>query len=350
LENLNYHHILLFLFPFTGVVIITPLLIRFAYRQDIVDRPGRHKTHHHSKPLLGGLAIFAAFSATLYVFIPVDDRFLSLSLSTIILVITGLLDDIYNLKPLLKLAGQILAAYIVVIWNAHLFRFMIDYFENFYLPGFVVLGLITGWVVLMINAFNLIDGMDGLAAGTAAIIFLAMAALSAIEGGRPNIFAVQLIGAGACLGFLIFNFNPAKIFMGDTGSMLLGFILAATHLYTIKYPFSAQLVLGSMFILAYPALDVGYAIYRRICRNTPLFKADQGHIHHVLLSLGFSVRKTVLIIYGVNIFFALLAVILLSLDISTPLLFLAGILTALFVIIFFRHLLKISQKNDVGTV
>ena len=350
MEPNDFFYLHLFLISFVGVLIATPILTKLAYHQNIVDKPGLHKTHSESKPLLGGLAIFAAFAVTLYVFLPVDDKLLSLTLSTLILVITGLLDDIYNIKPLLKLTGQTIAAYIVVAWNADLFRFMIDYFDRFYLPGFVVLGLIIGWIILMINAFNLIDGLDGLAAGTAAIIFLALAALSVIEGGRPNILAVQLIGAGACFGFLVFNFNPAKIFMGDTGSMLLGFILATSHLYAIKYPFSAQLVLGSIFIFAYPALDVSYTIYRRICNKCPIFVADKGHIHHVLLSMGFSVRKTVLSIYAVNIIFSTVSVILLSSDLSTRQIFAFIVFTAMLVILLFRRLLLISAKNGLSNL
>lgn len=348
MESLDLFKVHLFVISFLGVVLATPILAKLAHQQNIVDHPGLHKTHSETKPLLGGLAIFGAFAATLFVFLPVDGKLITLAVSTVVLVITGLLDDIYNLKPLLKLAGQLIAAYIVVVWNADLFRFMLEYFEQFYLPGYVVLGLIIGWVVLMVNAFNLIDGMDGLAAGSAAIIFLAMAALSVIEGGRPNILGVQLIGAGACLGFLVFNFNPAKIFMGDTGSMLLGFILATTHLFTIKYPFSAQLVLGSMFIFAYPALDVSYAIFRRLYYKTPIFNADKGHIHHVLLSLGFSVRKTAVLIYLANVIFGAIAILLLILDIPTRILLVIAVITAVGVLLAFRQLLKISKCNGVG--
>jgi len=224
---------------------------------------------------------------------------------------------------------------------------MFDYFSRFYIPDFIVLALLIGWVVLIINAFNLIDGLDGLAAGTAAIIFVAMAISLVITDGNPNILGVQLIGLGACLGFLIFNFNPAKIFMGDTGSMLLGFALATMHLYTIKYPFSAQLVLGSMFIFAYPALDIAYAIFRRIYGKHSLFIGDKGHIHHIILSLGFSVRKTVLIIYLANIVFAMTAVLLLVLEIPAPYIMVIGIITALFVVALFRILLTISKRNGI---
>ena len=345
-----FFYVILFILPFGLAAITTPLISKFAINNNIVDQPNDRKMHLEAKPLLGGVGIFMGFAATLFVFIPMDGKLFSLVSSTLILVAVGLLDDIYNIKPLYKLGGQVMAASIVVLWNAYLFRFMLDYFARFYIPEFVVFVLIIGWVVLMVNAFNLIDGMDGLAAGTAAIIFLAMAALSIIEGGRPNILAVQLVGAGACLGFLIFNFNPAKIFMGDTGSMLLGFILATTHLFTIKYPFSSQLVLGSMFIFAYPALDVSFTIYRRLRNRCSIFKPDCGHIHHVLLSLGFSVRKTVLLIYLANVLFSSIAVLLLSMDISAFTLLVIGIVTAVFVAAFFWYLVIISDRNGIAQI
>ena len=347
MESTTTFYAFLFFISFLGVLISTPVISKIAVKNKIIDQPGFHKIHQVAKPLLGGIAIFIVFAGAIFVFLPMDTKILSLITATVILVTTGLLDDIYNIKPFLKLAGQTAASVTVVVWNRGLYFVMIDYFERFNIPEIVVLVLIIGWIVMMINAFNLIDGIDGLAVGTAAIIFLAMALLSVIEGGRPNILGVQLIGAGACLGFLIFNFNPAKIFMGDTGSMLLGFILATTHLFTIKYPFSAQLVLGSMFIFAYPALDISYTIFRRLCCTVSIFKADQGHIHHILLSLGFSVRKTVLLIYLANIIFAALAVVLLTLQIPAPFILLIGIATIIFVIILFIKLLTISRKNGI---
>ena len=346
MEQSVQFYLMMFAIPFTATVIITPLISKLAIINGIVDKPGLHKLHKKSKPLLGGVAIFAVIAVMLLIYFPTDDKLISLVIATLLLVITGLLDDIYNLKPVYKLIGQIGAASFVVLGNVHLYYVILDYFERFYIPNFIVLLLITGWIVLMINAFNLIDGLDGLAAGTAAIIFLAMAVMSIIDGGRFNILGVQLIGLGACLGFLIYNFNPAKIFMGDTGSMLLGFVLATTHLFTIKFPFSAQLVLGSMFIFAYPALDVTFAFYRRICSRSPIFKADQGHIHHILLSMGFTMRKTVLLIYAVNLLFAGLAIILFSLELSSSTLLIIGILTALFVIIIFNRLIKKLSINN----
>jgi len=339
--------IIIFLISFALVAAATPMVSRVAVINKIIDHPGLHKTHLDPKPLLGGLALFFGFALTILLFLDLDEKIITLGTATVILLVTGLLDDIYDIHPFFKLTGQTVAASIVVLGNIYLYRFMLDYFSHFNIPEYIVLGLLIGWVVLIINAFNLIDGLDGLAVGTAAIIFLAMTVLSIITGGNPNIIGVQLIGLGACSGFLLYNFNPAKIFMGDSGSMLLGFILATTHLFTIKYPFSAALVLGSIFIFAYPALDIAFAIYRRLFNRRSIFKADKGHIHHVLMSLGFSVRKTVLIIYLANVIFAILAVLLLSLDISPLFQMIIGILTALFVILLFRKLTLISLRNGV---
>lgn len=344
----NYEfYIMLVLIPFVGTIVITPLVSRFAVSHKILDNPGANKLHIEPKPLLGGVAIFLCSALTAFVFLPLDERLFLFALATLILLITGLVDDIYNIKPIFKLIGQTTAASIVILSDISLYRFMIDYFNRYYVPDFIVLALLIGWVVLIINAFNLIDGLDGLAAGTAAIIFFAMAASSIITGGNPNIIGVQLIGLGSCLGFLIYNFNPAKIFLGDTGSMLLGFALAIVHLYTIKYPFSAQLVLGSMFIFAYPAMDIAYTIFRRVYNKYPIFQADKGHIHHVLFSLGLPVRTTVLIIYLANIIFSSIAVLLLVLEIRATYIMVIGIITVLFVLTSFRILLTISKRNGI---
>ncbi len=339
---------IIFVISLIGVVIATPLASKIALQNKIIDQPGLHKTHKKAKPLLGGLAIFVVFAVTLLIYLPFDEKLLSLVISTGILVITGLFDDIYNLKPLIKLTGQLAAAVVVVLWNAHLFRFMVEYFAQFYIPAVIVFVLIIGWVVLMINAFNLIDGLDGLAAGTAAIIFLAMAVLSIMEGGRPNILGVQLIGAGVCLGFLIYNFYPAKIFMGDAGSMLLGFIIVTAHLHAIKNPFNAQLVLGSMFIMAYPALDIVYAIYRRIRSRRSIFQADKEHIHHMLIKLGFTIKQAVLIILVLNVLFAGIAVLLLSIHVPTFFLFIIWLFFFIGVVVLFRYLNRISRTKKWG--
>lgn len=332
--------------------ILTPYISRLAHRQNIVDRPGLHKTHHEAKPLLGGLAIFIALVVTMAVFfvlsnLTVSTKILSLLVGAIVLVITGLYDDIYHLKPIFKLTGQVTAALIVVLFNASYYKMFYDTFSRWNIPGAVVAVLLVGWIVLMINAFNLIDGLDGLAVGIGAIIFAAMAVINLLNGASLPLLALQLIGAGACIGFLLYNFNPASIFMGDTGSMLLGYLLASTYIMSISGGFTGSLVLGSIFIFAYPALDTTFAIYRRLRNRTSIFKADKAHIHHILQRLGFSVRKTVIILYLVNLFFAGAAIVLLSLHLSSATLLVLGFITVAFCFFLFRYLTAVSRQNGL---
>lgn len=342
-----YFYFIIFIIAFVLVAILTPLFSRLAIKINILDHPGAHKTHKVAKPLLGGVAVFLGITITMIFTLDIDDKIISLVTGTFVLFVTGLLDDLYDLRPVYKLFGQTVAAAIVVLWNLHLYKMMIDYFKLFSIPAAVVVFLIIGWIVLMINAFNLIDGLDGLATGTAAIALTAMVILTVLSGGNPNVLGVQLIALGACLGFLIHNFYPAKIFLGDTGSMLLGFLLANVHLFTIKHPFFATMVLGSIFIFAYPALDITYTFYRRIYYKNSIFKADLGHIHHVLLGLGFSTRKAVLIIYCINIIFALFAVLLFIFDLKVQALLIIEVFTATLVLFLLKYFIKLSEQAGI---
>ncbi|MEW5785699.1 MAG: MraY family glycosyltransferase [Bacillota bacterium] len=324
MDNLFY-----FVVPLAISFVSTPLLSSIAKKNGITDNPGLHKTHHEPKPLLGGLSIFLAVVIGSLCLLPVTARLFSGLVGAAILAITGLLDDVYNLKPHYKMAGQAAAASVVVLYNREAYGVLVNYFERFYLPEALTLALIIGWIVLMVNAFNLIDGLDGLAIGTAVIIAGALTAVSVINGAGGRQLAVQLICLGAFLGFLPYNFNPARIFLGDTGSMLLGYLLASLHLFAITEPFSSSLVLGSAFIFAFPAVDVTYAICRRLKNRRSIFGADQGHIHHLLRRLGLSVRRAVLLLYAVSIFCAALAVFLLSAAVHPAYVLALGIIISL---------------------
>ena len=336
---------LMFITSLIVTAIITPPFIRLASKQEIVDHPGLHKTHKISKPLLGGLAIFLGFILSIFLFVDVSPKITAVLAGAIVLVVIGIYDDINNLKPIYKLGGQILAASIVIIYNIEYYHVFLDTLGSYYIPEFFILLLLIGWIVLMINAFNLIDGLDGLASGTAVICFMAMALITLLNGASMTMFALHIAGAGACAGFLFHNFSPARIFMGDTGSMLIGYLLAATYLLSINSNFDLSLVLGSFFIFAYPAMDTGFAIFRRVKTRTSILKADRGHIHHILPALGFSVRKTVFILYLVSIFFAAMAVVLLCMDVSSPALIFIGLLTVACSAILMRHLYNIGRIN-----
>ncbi len=347
MANFMEYYGILFITAFAATAVVTMPVSRLAHFLDIVDHPGLHKTHDKIIPLLGGLAIFFGIALAMLFYSEVSTRILTLLLGMIILIITGLLDDIYDLRPPLKITGQALAASVVVLFNPGFFYLYTNYFERIGLPGFIAFILIVGWIVLIINAFNLIDGLDGLATGTAAIMFIAMALLNHITFGSGGMQSLQVMAAGACLGFLIFNYHPARIFMGDTGSMLLGFLLAATYLISLQGSYGGAVVLGSLFIFGYPALDITFAILRRLRSHTSIFKADRGHIHHVLLSLGFSVRQTVLLLYLVSILFSVVAVALLSMALEAIYLIVIGSLTFIFTLALLRYLTLVSRRKGL---
>lgn len=331
----------LYLFALALIIafVSTPVLTWFAKKNGIVDKPGKHKTHIEAVPLLGGVGIFLSISITLLFFFSNNLQILSLLAAGLLLMVVGIIDDLYNIKPLHKLACQGAIATAVVVYSAYMCPILSGHFERYRLPMLAIMGISILWIVLMTNAYNLIDGIDGLATGTAVIIFAAMAAVAYIQG-HTMLLVVNLIGMAACLGFLPYNFNPAKIFMGDAGSMVLGYILAISHIYLVVDAFSLQVALGSAFIFAYPFLDVSFAIYRRLRHRSSIFRADRGHIHHVLMNMGFSVRKTVLIIYLFNLFFGGMAVMAFCLSLSPVTVVMLGVVTMGAFYILFRYLYK----------
>lgn len=330
-------YLYLFLVPLLIALLATPLLYRFAHNNGMVDLPGTHKLNTEARPVLGGIGIYLAWITGVLAFFPLCYGVGAIIMAAKILVIAGVLDDLYNLKVLQKLLAQSAAALIAVLGNVGHFRILLDYFNQYYIPDIVTLALITGWIVLMINAFNLIDGLDGLAGGTAAIILISMAVIS-ITLGRLMMLGFLLPVLGAVLGFLPYNFQPARILMGDTGSMLLGFMLSMLFLLTIDKPFSISLVLGSAFIFAYPALDIFFAVYRRLRRGSSIFQADRGHIHHLLLQLGYSVRQTVAILYAVSALSGTASVLFLCVALTSEAILAAGLLSTMVVFFFFRYL------------
>jgi UDP-GlcNAc:undecaprenyl-phosphate GlcNAc-1-phosphate transferase len=319
----------------------TPIITRFASKNGVVDKPGGRKAHQEPKPLLGGLSIFLACGVAGLIYYSYSFKALTLLACGLLILVLGVVDDIYNINPFYKLAGQLIAAALLVGLNSGSYRVLVENLARFQVPGFVTLALIAGWIVLMTNAFNLIDGLDGLATGTAMIIAGAMA-VSASLGGHSSALGSLLIVLGACLGFFPYNFSPARIFLGDAGSMLLGFFLASMHLFFIAAPLSLSLVLSSAFLFAYPALDVTYAIYRRLRNKGSLFSGDQGHIHHILLRLGLRVRTVVLLLYLGSAAFAALAVFLMSMKVSAGWVAFLGVAALAGVAALFYRLTRLS--------
>lgn len=318
-------------------LITTPLISRFASRNGLTDKPGERKIHCRPKPILGGLSILLSCSAAGLYFFSFSGRAGSLLLCSLLIVVLGVIDDIYDLKAIHKLAGQFAVAALYVSLNGGSYGPLADSLKGFHLSPFVTLALLIFWIVLLTNAFNLIDGLDGLAAGVAVISFGALA-LFAFWGGSLPLLGMLLIGLGALLGFLPYNIQPARIFLGDAGAMLLGFTLAALHLQVATaFPCDFSLVLGSAFLFYFPVLDVSFAVFRRLRKKQPIFRADRGHIHHILLRCGLAERTAVLLLYLCSAICAALALFLLRGGCSqTVMILLGAALPAATVFLFYR--------------
>ena len=269
----------------------TPLVRRIALRLGVTDQPNARKIHVNPIPLLGGVAIYGAFIAALLLF---GDRFrinelLSILIGASLMSFLGVWDDRRSLSPLLKLVGQFLAASILVISGVYIGTFPWEALN---------IAVTLLWVVVVTNAMNLMDNMDGLSGGigaVAAIFFLLLAAMN----DQYLVGALSAALVGACLGFLVYNFNPASIFMGDAGALFLGFILAAVAI-KLRFPEGVQIVtwMVPVLILGLPLFDTALVIFSRLRRGlNPLTTPGKDHTSHRLVALGYTRREAVLICY-----------------------------------------------------
>ncbi|WP_026893497.1 glycosyltransferase family 4 protein [Clostridiisalibacter paucivorans] len=300
--------------------IATPFAKKFAYKLGAIDIPkdGR-RVHKKPIPRLGGLAIYFSTVICLVVFvflgeITMDKELMAIILGGTIITLTGIIDDIKPMSAKTKLFLQILAAMVVVFGGIKI-TFINDPFESGYatlsLNGFSI-PITVIWIVGITNTLNLIDGLDGLAAGVAGIASMSMLFVASGFVGIDPIYTVVMtmaaIVAGAALGFLPHNFNPAKIFMGDTGSLFLGYMLAVMSIRGVMKSVTAVSVILPVIILGLPIFDTACAILRRLIKRRPIMEADKGHLHHRLLERGLSQRQTVLILYVISIGLGMLAV------------------------------------------
>ena len=291
---------------------LTPLCRDLFHRLGLVDRPdAERKFHLREVPRIGGLPIVMSYAAALglmLIFHPGHERlyiqhkhlFTQLLPAAGIIFLTGLIDDIFGLKPWQKLTGQMLAAGLALSLGARVV------FPH--LPPWASLLFSLVWLVGCTNAFNLIDGMDGLATGISLIASFTTAVVALLTGNTGLALATVPL-TGCLLAFLIYNFNPASIFLGDCGSLTIGFLLGCFSLIWSQHTTSILGMAAPLMALALPLLDVLLAITRRFLRRVPIFQGDRGHIHHMILGLGFSTRATTLILYAVCGLSASLAVL-----------------------------------------
>jgi len=279
-------------------------------KQNMVDIPGHRKIHEEAIPNLGGIVIFFGFLLSLLFIIQIEGQFRILLIGGVIILLLGVVDDITNLSPKYKFVIQMIPALIVIIYNSDLINsFIVSQLKSFDLLGYLLYPILIFWIVGVTNSINLIDGLDGLACGISLIALVTFFIL----GLRQNLEALSLISialAGSMLAFLKFNFYPAKIFLGDSGSTFAGFMLASVGALWVLNSENAFLIFIPIIILALPIFDTLFAIWRRYRGHHPIFQADKGHLHHRLLARGISHKNIVLILWGVSAACSVIALVL----------------------------------------
>ncbi|OIP65198.1 MAG: hypothetical protein CO150_10660 [Nitrospirae bacterium CG_4_9_14_3_um_filter_53_35] len=333
--------------------ILTPLAGRLALRLGCVDRPGGRKIHSRNIPYFGGIAVFVSFltvfMAVYYYYIPsisIEGRrvMFGFVFGGGLILITGLIDDIRSVRPSVKLMGQAAAGVILAVLG-----FRIEVLTNPF-GGEIHFGAIMGgiltviWVVSMVNAMNLIDGLDGLASGIAFIVSVTLFAV-AINRNDPMDMVITAILAGSCLGFLHHNFFPARIFLGDAGSMFLGFVLSVIGIHGIQKSATVMALLIPLSALAVPVLDTLMALIRRSRVRRDLFSADHEHLHHRLVRLGISEKNVVLLIYFFCIHLGITAFVLTLIPVDYTLIIL--LLIAMGIMLGIKTLAFIEEKMAI---
>jgi len=353
-----------FLIAFIVSMMLTPYTIKIADKIGAVDVPkDKRRMHTKAMPKFGGPAVIIGFLiSVIYLLIVMSIegslnlftqeqywvKLIGLLLGIGIITVVGIIDDIKTLRPIAKLIGQILAAVVVVIFGLRIEQITIPFLYEVGLSEAFSVLLTIVWIVGITNAINLIDGLDGLSSGITLIACISLLIIFCLNASP--LIAIILITAliGALVGFLPFNFAPAKTFIGDTGSNFLGFMLSVISILGIAKTYTIAVIVLPVIVLGLPIVDVVLAIVRRIIKGKSLkavFKADKGHLHHKLVEKGFSQKQAVLILYGISAAFGMFAVILFDSGIIKALSFLLMVIAA--VAIGYKNLFKPKAEEEI---
>lgn len=290
-------------------LIMTPVARKLAPIVGAVDKPDARKVHTKLMPRMGGLGIYCGFMAGAIVYGGISAHTIGLLLSTTIVFAVGIIDDIKSIKPTMKLLGQLIAALVFVAFGGYIKYFTNPFGGNIVYLDYLGIPITILWLVGISNAVNLIDGLDGLAGGVSTISAFTMAVVL-LTTGQNLVAAFCVCLAFATLGFLRYNFSPASIFMGDSGSLTLGFVLAALAISGCAKGATVVSLLVPILILGIPIFDTFFAIFRRAKEHKPIFQPDKGHLHHRLLAMGLSHKQTVLIIYAITMVMSFVAILM----------------------------------------
>lgn len=306
----NNHNVFIIVFvTFLTSLLLVPIVKKIAVHINAMDEPNERKIHKVPMPRLGGLAIYFSFLLGYILYGEINTQMISILIASFLLIIVGIFDDIKSVPARYKFLFQVIAASIVVLYGNLGFTEISFLGLKFYFNSVVNDIIAIIFIVGITNAINLIDGLDGLASGVSAIYFLTIAIIAIILnrlGGLDII--LSLIMLGSTLGFLFHNFPPAKIFMGDTGSLFLGFMISIIALLGYKVTTFTSLVVP-VVILAIPIFDTAFAIFRRLLKGQNIAVADKEHFHHQLLKMKYSPVASILIIYAIDISFAAISIL-----------------------------------------
>lgn len=340
--------------------VLTPRVRRFAVSMGVVDQPGGRHVHEYTTPRLGGVAVIVGFFVPLAGFAVVKTNamlgflehgnlVIGLLLGSAVVGVVGAVDDVRSLGPWAKLGAQTVAAVIAYQFGYRIEAVNVPLFGDIHM-GVLALPVTVFWFLAITNAINLIDGLDGLASGIALFATATNLAISYVNGSHVVVLLSASL-AGALLGFLRFNFNPAIIFLGDSGSMFLGFVLAATSVAGATTKSSTAIaILSPIIALGIPIMDTLLAMVRRTLAHQSIFAADRKHIHHKLLDLGFTHRRVVLLLYGMSVALAVAAMAVAfgrSAFVGAALL-IAGVVLIIVVRAFRRGALAAAMHEDLG--
>lgn len=323
-----------FLLAFITTFVVTPYTIKLAKKVGAIDLPkDERRINKKPMPRLGGLAVIAGFLVSIIYLITVMGiegslnlngeeqyyiKLIGFFLGALVIAITCFIDDVKGIPPLAKLAGQVLAAIIVIKSGIIIGHINIPFLDGeglTELNQIISVILTLGWIVGITNAINLIDGLDGLSSGISLISCLSLIIIFALNDS-PLIAIIMITAlAGALTGFLPFNFNPAKTFIGDTGSNFLGYCLAIISILGIAKTYTAIVIVAPLIVLALPVFDTLFAIVRRLIKGKSLkaiVMPDKGHLHHQMLKRGFTQKEAVLSLYGISATFGMFAIVLME--------------------------------------
>ena len=346
MENEIYKSLLIVGVTMIFVTLFIPLVKRIAKHIGAIDIPNERKVHKNPIPRLGGLGIYAGFLLGYILFGHPSLQMNSILIGSFIIILTGVCDDIKPIKPLPKLIGQIAAACILVFYGNIVLNNITVFGQDIEF-GIFAYPITIVFVVACTNVINLIDGLDGLSGGISSIFYLSTIIICFFQERFTGLeFTLALIMLGSTLGFLFHNFNPARIFAGDSGAMFMGYVISVISLLGFKTTVMTS-IFAPLAILAVPILDTLFAIIRRLINHKHIYDADKEHLHHQLLKMNFSHKTTVIIIYIITALFSA-ASILYTLKDNTDV-FIGRIIYIVLAIVVFIFVWKtdIIVKHDI---